>query len=217
MESSYLREQARFSLAGKWGLAVLTTFIAALLGGLVTRTGNKLSFNAEDVARAPEQLHTFLNYILAVSVMLGFVQFIVGGVVELGYSRFLLNLQDEKEAKVGDLFSQFDRFGDGFYLALLRGLFTALWTLLFIIPGIVASYSYAMAGFILAENPGLTAREALRDSKELMRGHKFDLFCLNLSFIGWALLSVLTLGIGTLWLNPYRNAAQAAFYRSLVH
>ena len=90
-----------------------------------------------------------------------------------------------------------------------------MWSLLFIIPGIVAAYSYAMAPYILAENPDMTVREAIAASKEMMRGSRWRLFCLGFSFIGWSMLCILTLGIGNLWLRPYREAAQAAFYRDL--
>ena len=91
-----------------------------------------------------------------------------------------------------------------------------LWMLLFIIPGIVAAYRYAMTSFILAENPELTAGEAINCSKELMDGNKWRLFCLNFSFIGWIILCGFTLGIGYLWLTPYEQAANAAFYRDIT-
>ena len=216
MESSYFREKARFSLAGKWGVAILASFLAALLGGLVGGSGFSLNIDEDLLAKLPLAVQTILGYVVSAGVVLGIIQFVVGGPVELGYSRFLLNLLEGKEAKVEDVFSQFHRFGDGFCLRLLRNIFTALWTLLFIIPGIVAEYSYSMANFILLENPGMGANEALKASKELMRGHKWELFCLRLSFFGWSLLSALTLGIGDLWLNAYKNAAEAAFYRELV-
>ena len=87
--------------------------------------------------------------------------------------------------------------------------------LLFIIPGIIASYSYAMTPYILAEHPELKAREAMQKSKEMMDGHRWRFFCLQMSFFGWALLSILTLCIGLLWLVPYEYAAYAAFYREV--
>ena len=90
-----------------------------------------------------------------------------------------------------------------------------LWSLLLIIPGIIAGYSYAMTGYILAENPELTASEAIARSKEMMAGNRFRLFCLHFSFIGWEILCTLTLGIGNLWLRPYKQAAEAAFYREI--
>ena len=216
MVSSDYRERARSILSGKWGIAIMVTFIASLLGGLATGGGNSLDLEAEELARLPEAIRNVIVMLMGGAAILGFIQFIIGGVVELGYSRFLLNLHDDQEAGVSDLFSQFDRFADGFCLALLRALFVALWSLLLVIPGIVASYGYSMAGFLMTENPNMTATEALRASKELMRGHKFELFCLDISFIGWAILAVFTLGIGGLWLTPYENASRAAFYRELV-
>lgn len=98
---------------------------------------------------------------------------------------------------------------------LLQWVLILLWTLLFIIPGIVASYSYAMTGYILAEDPDLTASQAIQRSKELMRGNRWRLFCLQLSFIGWIILCLFTFGIGNLFLNPYQTAADAAFYREI--
>ena len=114
------------------------------------------------------------------------------------------------------LFSQFDRFGQGFLQAFLRGLYTFLWTLLFLIPGIVKSYAYAMTPFLMAEDPNLSAKEAIKLSQEKMRGHKGELFWLGLTFFGWSILAALTGGIGYIFLNPYMNAAYAAFYRDQI-
>lgn len=98
---------------------------------------------------------------------------------------------------------------------LLMAIFIFLWSLLFLIPGIIKTFSYAMTPYILEENPQLSANEAIDHSRAMMKGHKFDLFWLYLSFIGWILLSILTLGIGFLWLAPYMETAQAAFYEDV--
>lgn len=98
---------------------------------------------------------------------------------------------------------------------LLMRIFIFLWSLLLFIPGIVKSFSYAMTPFILEENPDLSANEAIDHSRAMMRGHKFDLFWLYLSFIGWAFLTVFTLGVGLLWLIPYMQASLAAFYEDV--
>jgi uncharacterized membrane protein len=95
------------------------------------------------------------------------------------------------------------------------GIFIALWTCLFILPGIVKAFSYAMTPFILEDRPELSANEAIDLSRAMMKGHKFDLFYLYLGFIGWALLCLLTLGIGFLWLAPYMQSAEAAFYEEV--
>ena len=97
----------------------------------------------------------------------------------------------------------------------LMNLFIALWSLLFIIPGIVKAFSYAMTPYILEEHPELSANEAIDHSRAMMKGHKFDLFWLYLSFIGWAILCIPTLGIGLLWLVPYMQTAQASFYEDV--
>lgn len=90
-----------------------------------------------------------------------------------------------------------------------------MWSLLLLIPGIVKSYSYAMTSYILADNPALSPSEAIRQSELIMKGNKMRLFCLHFSFLLWSLLSVMTLGIGFLWLTPYMNASTAAFYREV--
>ena len=218
MNSSDIRYRARQDLAGKWGVAILAGFLAALLGGLVSGSGGgNIDLDQQEIARLPDILKTYLLIAASIGAVLGTITLIVGGTVELGYSKFLLKMHDGEDAKVEDLFSQFHRFGDGFCQRLLRALFVALWSVLFVIPGIVASLKYAMTPFILAENPGMTASEAITASKELMDGHKADLFFLQLSFIGWAFLNVFTLGIGSLWLVPYINASYAAFYRSICN
>ena len=221
MSASDLRYQARQALAGRWVIVILVTLLASILGGAVASTN--VSFNididSEMLWKLPEEIRavvgTVMGVMATVSGFLGTAQFVLGGVVKLGYCQFLLKMQDGEEPEANDLFSRFNQFGDGFLLNLLTGLYTFLWMLLFIIPGIVAAYSYAMAPFIMSENPGMKASEAIAASKSLMNGHKAELFVLDLSFLGWCILNVFTLGIGSLWLNPYMNAAHAAFYRSL--
>lgn len=98
---------------------------------------------------------------------------------------------------------------------LIMSLKTMLWTLLLIIPGLIKGYAYMLTPYILKDNPEVSAKDASSLSDEMMKGHKFDLFYLHLSFIGWAILSILTCGIGALWLYPYMYSAQAAFYEDV--
>lgn len=217
MTTSYYRDMARFSLNGKWGKAILAALIAAAFGALVIGSNFSFSIDLDEdwIRYVPDYLMKYLKIAVGIGAFLGIVQFIFGGAVQLGYCKFLMNMECGYPASIRDLFSEFDRFGTAFMMNLLRGLYIFLWSLLFIVPGIIATYKYAMAPFILAENPYLSANEAITESKERMRGNKWSLFLLNLSFIGWDILSILTLGVGYIWLNPYKNAAYAAFYRNL--
>ena len=156
------------------------------------------------------------TFIILAAVVMAVVYFILGSVVGVGYSRFNLDLVDrQKEPEIGTLFGYFKFWKTTAAASFLQGLYVFLWSLLFIIPGIVAGYSYAMTDCILAEHPELTAGEAIEQSKAMMYGNRFRLFCLQFSFVGWDLLCALTLGIGNLWLRPYKQAAEAAFYRDI--
>lgn len=123
-----------------------------------------------------------------------------------------LNLTVGKAPELGDLFGQFNNFWPSFKVSFLVGLFTGLWSLLLVIPGIIKAYSYSQAMYILAENPGMGALEAIDRSRKMMKGHKLDLFMLHLSFLGWSLLCGITLGIAGIYVIPYMNAANANFY-----
>jgi len=216
MEASFIRQKARDNLANNWGLSIGVAALACLLGGLILGSSFIPEFKYSWNHRFSEGYELFENFRVSVSGgILGLLSFILGGVIQLGYAQFLLKQHDGQTAEFNDLFSQFDRFGTGFAQAFLRNLYTFLWMLLFIIPGIIASLSYAMTPFILAEHPDLTASEAISRSKELMDGHKTDLFILGLTFLGWDILCILTLNLGYLALNPYKNAAYAVFYRQI--
>jgi len=225
MTLSDYRRVARENLAGNWGLSIGVAAIAYLLGGALvgstfipqinfTLRGENLSLE-EWANLATTLTSSFGNGTFSLN-LLGLAQFIIGGVIQLGYARYLLKQYNRASFDFHDLFSQFERFGQGFAQRFLRGLYCFLWGLLFIIPGIIMGYAYAMTPFIMAENPDMTASEAIIASKELMDGSKFDLFLLDLSFIGWDILAVLTLNVGHLALNPYKNAAHAAFYKELT-
>lgn len=117
---------------------------------------------------------------------------------------------------------EISRVFDGFYdlwssikVSFFVGIFTFLWSLLLIVPGIIKAYSYSMAYYILAENKGMPALEAIRRSQEMMEGHKMDLFVLSLSFIGWNLLGMITFGIAYIWVAPYMIATVTNFYNAI--
>lgn len=160
--------------------------------------------------------------IFGISIAAGLVP-IVGGIVSLvlspalglGLCRIYFELTKGSGVEVSTLFSAFPSLGKALWLNILIGVFTFLWSLLFYIPGIIKALSYSMANYILADNPEMTAREALRESKIIMHGHKWELFVLNLSFILWEILGVFTLGIAFVYVVPYISATTANFYQSI--
>lgn len=218
MTYSDIRARARESLRGNWGISIGTAFVAALLGGIIAGSGWNFEINTdiEMIQKLPPAVISFLTAWAGAASLLSLGQFIVGGAVQLGYARFLLNQHDRRDFEFNDLFSQFHRFGQGFAQKFLRGLYTILWSLLLVIPGIIKAFSYAMTPYIMADHPEMSAKAAMKYSQELMDGHKGELFMLGLTFIGWEFLACLSLGIGFFWLNPYMNAAYTAFYRELT-
>ena len=190
---------ARNALRGRWPVAVLTGFVASLIGaGIASTSGGSSSNSSSRLSRGElndfcqsalwHQIKPVVITLLVLVFIWSIIQIIIGGAGKLGYAKFNLNLVDNKDAVFSDLFSQFDRLGAGFCMNFLTGLYIVLWTLLFIIPGIIKSFSYAMAPYILAEHPEMTASEAITESRHVMDGNKWRLFCLDFSFIGWSLL-----------------------------
>jgi uncharacterized membrane protein len=140
----------------------------------------------------------------------------VTGLVSLGYiSLYLFILRGKTPTFEGSISAVTENIGTKFIATLLVSLYTFLWSLLFIIPGIIKSYSYAMTPYILLDRPELSATDAIKESEKMMDGHKMELFILDLSFIGWILLSMLTCGILVLYVEPYMMATKAAFYLEL--
>ncbi|MDD5910038.1 MAG: DUF975 family protein [Clostridiales bacterium] len=244
--ASEFRRIARDKLRGHWGRSVLVTFIVSLICGIsiiydiaknmgymvfgmlsgMLSAGNYNDFfagfsAADTVTILFGLLIVFvLNIVALLPVSFMFISFMtigISGALEMGLNKYYIDLVAEnRQGEVSVIFSRFDIFFKALGLHLFMALFKLLWTLLFIVPGIIAGYRYCLAPYLMAENPNLGIREAVNMSKELMAGHKWRLFCLNLSFIGWGILSSLTCGIGDLWLNPYIYAANAAFYVDLI-
>lgn len=184
------RRRAREALKGHWFVAVIAGFIASLLGGLTGTGSGTFSTSSSsssgdtidpdfgitgNIDIDPDILSIILIVIGVVSVIVvvfSFVYMIIGGAVSIGYSRFNLNLIDEKDARVGELFDHFDEWKKAFVARILQSIYIALWSLLFIIPGIMASFSYVMVSYVMAENPDLSAREALKESRRIMKGNR---------------------------------------------
>lgn len=156
--------------------------------------------------------HFVIGLLSAVAASAFGVGFLIAPSFALSTAMIYIALTQNVPPSVGDIWTGFNLFGKALWLTVITGFFTFLWSLLFIIPGIVKGLAYSMAPYILADNPNMTAREALRESKRLTDGHKGGLFVLSLSFIGWFLLVPLTLGLIIIWLAPYANATFANYY-----
>ena len=225
------RLEARNALKGFWVMSILIALIAMLLGGVEPGSSNNSNNNGNSSQVMTESFNDFRDgnirgaatsvVATAVGILFGttmliilIVRFVVGSVVELGYNMYNIKLVNRQEQKgVETLFGHRAYFGNAIVLRFLKGLFIFLWSLLFIIPGVIAAYRYSMATYIMSENPDISPMEALERSKEMMDGRKWSLFCLRFSFIGWRILAgIFTFGIGNLVVVPYEKTAEAAFY-----
>lgn len=162
-------------------------------------------------------LTIMIGMLIAAVVAILFRTF-VGNVVTVGGKRYYMESRAfMRNAGVGRAFWA---FGEGRYwnvvkVMFLKNLFVSLWTLLLIVPGIIKAYQYYMVPYILAENPEMPYKQALQLSKEMMNGHKWNTFVLELSFLGWYLLGALCCGIGVFFVNPYTEATLAELYAVL--
>lgn len=233
MNAKQLRARAREVLRGHWGAAIGVGVMVILLGVASMGSNGGVATSAQQVTISDYQslyegdlltlfdLGSYLSretmiLLETVITVMALASLILGGVISMGSATFQLHLLKGQPAKFTDVFSQFPRILSGIAMTVLQMVFIYLWSLLFIIPGIIARFRYAMMPYLMAEFPELSALEAMRESKRLMRGNKWRLFCLYFSFIGWAILASLTLGIGLLWLTPYVSAAEGAFYMDVT-
>ena len=147
--------------------------------------------------------------------------FIIGillyGPIFYGVSKYFKKLaENESDVSIETLFDGFkDDFSGTFLLGLLINIFTFLWSLLFVIPGIVKAYSYSIAYYIKADHPEYGWKECISESRRIMNGNKLNLFLLDLSFIGWIIVGSFCLGVGVLWVYPYMQSSRANFYESI--
>ena len=141
----------------------------------------------------------------------------ISGTLYYGFVRILLSIiRSNAEVELSDLFCGFkENWEQTFILGFLRSLLISLWSLLFVIPGIIKACSYGLATYIQHDSPNKNWKTCLDESAKMMEGHKWQFFCLNLSFIGWYILGSLCFGIGTLFVIPYHETANANFYEAL--
>ena len=192
------KNRALSALENKWGNFVAITFVYGFIIGITQiLSGDKDS---------PAILH-----------LIGLVLFILALPLTWGFQTLFLGAVRGGEATAKDMFEGYNKelFSRVLTTTLLYYVYVFLWSLLLLIPGCIKSYSYAMTPYILKDNPEMKNNAAIEESMRMMDGHKLELFLLDLSFIGWALLSLLTCGVGFLWLTPYMNMARVNFYEDL--
>lgn len=228
-----LKKNAKDALRGYYWPAVLVCFIAGILNGSFINNGSqaRLQLNRNNLdapswsadALNPRFIGVFFLILMIALVMFAvftLLSIFVGNIILVGkFNYFLESRYQGQSAGVGRLFFG---FSGGHYVNVMkcmffRNLFTFLWSLLLIFPGIYKHYEYYMVPYLLAEYPDMDRREAFQRSKELMDGNKFDTWVLELSFIGWLFLGALMCGIGVIFVNPYYEATFMELYLNLKH
>lgn len=199
MTNSELRSLARQQLKGRWGKMALY-FFAYL--AIITIPSIVIGFNSD--------LSSNSNVELTFNIL----SIIISGPISLGISYFCLNFIKNEE-KLMDILLGFEKFGKAFVAYLLTVIAVIIGLIFLIIPGIIVSFMLSQVYYILAENEDISAIEAMKESARIMKGNKFRLFILGLSFIGWFILGVITLGIGFLWITPYYSITLTNFYKEI--
>lgn len=206
-----LKNSALAALKGNWAPAVLGAIFFTFATCLITSPGycsNMAAFGMPFFDSInPKVLKIFSNSSFLLNFFLLYP-------LSLGYSVAHKELLQNGDAAItrNTVRLAFSDYVRNAVSILLVYLYTLLWTLLFIVPGIIKGLAYSLTPFIVKDNPQLSPNQAINLSMKMMKGHKFDLFYLYLSFIGWILLAMLTLGIGLLWVIPYMQTSMAAFY-----
>ncbi len=208
-----LMRDARMSLSGNWGLAVLGNFLYVVLLNSVALFAvvSCVFVVAVSAAAGGDAMAAYSAVYFASYLFL----FLISGAAMVGFCGFFLGIVQEGEARLERLFVGFRHFGKSFGVYFFFLLFYGLWSLLFVIPGIIAALRYSMAFFIIADDEDCGPLEAIGRSKVMMKGNKWKFFCLHWRFIGWYLLASLTGGIAYLWLIPYMQTSFAKFYEDV--
>lgn len=193
--SAQLKQEAREQLTGRWSEIITASVIFIIIS--VVFASFLFKFEPDKNSWS----------ILLKTIFLSPLQF--------GLTTYCVKFATYKEQKTTDIFKGYNRWLDAVLLDFIINLFTSLWAILFIIPGIIKGYSYSMSFYILADNPNMRIMEAFNWSKKITQGHKMRMFYLGLSFIGWYFLEIITCGIACIWVMPYINVTMANLYMDI--
>lgn len=180
--------------------------------------GNQIFGNTWLIAVVVVVIQTAISYLVNAVPGIGQIaSLLLAGPVSFGVvAMFLKQTRTGEKMDIGDIFNGFrDDFSNTFLIGLMTFVFTFLWSLLFVIPGIVKSYSYSMAMYVKVDHPDYDWKQCIDESQRMMQGHKGELFVLDLSFLGWMIIGACCCGVGTLWVNAYMAAAHSQFYENL--
>ncbi|WP_433956693.1 DUF975 family protein [Cytobacillus horneckiae] len=205
MNSKQIKQQSLQSLKGNWGIGALFTFIYFLISSVPSVVVEMV------LIPYPEWEETLSYAVINLAFAIILLPFAITFMLA-----YLTMVRDSK-LHIGELFTGFKYFSffRAIGISILQSIYIFFWTLLLIIPGIIKGLAYSQAVYILRDHPELSVNQAITESRRMMHGHKWRYFVLNLSFIGWAILGIFTLGIGYLWLSSYFLTAHAHFYEDL--
>ena len=203
MERATLKNNAKASLKGKYGDAILLTILYLAINYVA---GLLFNFIAIKINIEQELLYSGRNITM----------YVISCITVFGYESYYLKISRKEQTDFKELFSKTKLFGNALIITFLVDFLKTIGLLLFIVPGIIISLVYSQVYFIKLDNPELGITEVLKKSRLLMKGHKMDYFVLQLSFLGWIILGVFTFGILYLWLIPYMSLTAANFYNELI-
>ncbi len=211
-----LKARAKGDLSGSYWYAFLVSLLITITGGSHHWGGGGGSAGGSSGVGSDEFSLGMAVLVIFVVIIAIAIRVFVGFALEVGGRKFFIKLPSGQNdlGYIGYGF-QHSRYYNIVVTMLLRGIYLIFWTLLLIIPGIIKMYAYRMVPYILADNPNIAHSRAIELSNQMTMGEKFDIFVLDLSFIGWYLLGALALGIGVLFVQPYYDATNAELYFKL--
>ena len=199
MNTAELKANAKEQLRGKWAVAIATVLVANIL------------IDSDVMYKISEKFG-----LIGLSISCSLISLFLGGVISVGLCKFLLDMTTKREEpRFETLFSQFNIYLKTLGLNILITLSVCIGTILFIVPGIIVGLMFSQSYYILSEDPSKSITQCIKESVDMMNGHKWDLFYLELTFIGWWLLTAITVGIAGLWVAPYVKVTETNFYLSI--
>lgn len=217
MNRSELKESAKASLKGKYNDAVIMLLVVILISAGASVIGSLLDTSLGLINKQTLTIGSQIIEYQSTGFFTTILTIALTCFLSFGIFEYFLNISRGKKVEWKDIFKRYDLLVYYFVLSLIVGIFTFLWSLLFIIPGIIAALSYSLVYYLKLDNPDLSFMDNIKKSKELMNGHKWDYFVLELSFLGWILLVPFTFGILAFWLIPYMSVTQCNFYNKLIN